>query len=226
MTQTALTTELFAPELTGDARELLEQLGAPEALPTLSLAATALTLEAVRDEATLRRFLAGYREQVLLPVELPAILAAHEHACRGELRELIALDRALASDVRLREFRAASAAVGRRQLNKLRPLRDQRFVQRYLRAVEDAEAHGWHTLVYGVFLAQYSLPLRQGLVLYSQRTLGGFLDSAGVTLRLPVAVCDEVFTEAVAPVADAVNGLLADKFPVLTSQRAAFTAAT
>lgn len=215
MTQSVLSTELLAPELTGDARELLEQLGAPEALPTLSLAASSLTLDAIRDEATLRRFLAGYREQVLLPVELPAILAAHGHACRGELRELIALDRALASDSRLREFRAASAAVGRRQLSKLRPLRDQRLVQRYLRAVENGEAHGWHTLVFGVFLAQYSLPLRQGLLLYSQRTLGGFLDSAGATLRLPVAVCDEVFAEAAAPVADAVNGLLASQVPAM-----------
>ena len=67
-----------------------------------------------------------------------------------------------------------------------------------------------------MFLAQYSLPLRQGLVLYAQRTLGGFLDSAGATLRLPVAVCDEVFTEAAAPVEDAVNGLLAIQMPTLT----------
>lgn len=213
MTQAAFAPELLAPELTGDARELLEQLGSPEALPTLSLAASALTLEAVRDEATLRRFLAGYREQVLLPIELPAILAAHGHAGRGELRELLALDRTLAADPRLREFRAASAAVGRRQLSKLRPLRDQRLVQRYLRAVETGEAHGWHTLVFGVFLAQYSLPLRQGLMLYAHRTLGGFLDSAGRSLRLPVARCDEVFTEAAAPVADAVTGLLERQFP-------------
>lgn len=219
MTQSAFAPESLAPELTGDARELLEQLGAPEALPTLSLAASALTLEAVRDEPTLRRFLAGYREQVLLPVELPAILAAHGHACRGELRELIALDRALASDLRLREFRAASAAVGRRQLSKLRPLRDQRLVQRYLRAVEAGEAHGWHTLVFGVFLAQYSLPLRQGLMLYGQRTLGGFLDSGGATLRLPVAVCDDVFASILSPLPQAVNDLLAGKFT--TTQLAA-----
>lgn len=208
MTQSVLSTELLAPELTGDARELIAQLGTPEALPALSLAATALTLEVVRDEATLRRFLAGYREQILLPVELPAILAAHGHATRNELRELIALDRALGADTRLREFRAASAAVGRRQLSKLRPLRDQRFVQRYLRAVENGEAHGWHTLVFGVFLAQYSLPLRQGLMLYTQRTLGGFLDAGGATLRLPEAACDDVLATVLAPMAQAVNDLL------------------
>ncbi len=215
MTRTQLSAELFAPELSGDARELLEQLGAPEALPALSLIAPALSREAVRDERSLRRFLASYREQILLPVELPAILAAHGHACRGEVRELVALDRELGADLRLSKFRNASAAVGRRQLSKLRPLRDQRLVQRYLRAVEGAEAHGWHTLVFGVFLAQYSLPLRQGLILYSQRTLGGFLDSASTSIRLSVAVCEEVFTEVVAPVTAEVNGLLARQVPPL-----------
>lgn len=211
MTRPNLSTELLAPDLTGDARELLEQLGAPAALPALSLAAPALSREAVRDEASLRRFLVSYREQVLLPVELPAILAAHGHACRGEARELVALDRDLAADPRLKEFRIASAAVGRRQLSKLRPLRDQRLVQRYLRAVENGEAHGWHTFVFGVFLAQYSLPLRQGLLCYSHRTLDGFLESASAALRLPVAVGDELFSEVAASVPAAVNELLASR---------------
>ena len=215
MTQNALTAELLAPELAGDARELLAQLGSPEALPALPLAASVLKLDAVRDAGTLRGFLAGYRDQILVPVELPAILAAHGHATRNELRELLALDRELGRDARLKEFRAASAAVGRRQLAKLRPLRDQRFVQRYLHAVENAEAHGWHTLIFGVFLAQYSLPLRQGLVLYGQRTLGGFLESASATLRLPVTTSDALFGEAIEPMTAEVNGLLARSAPTL-----------
>ena len=209
MTQSAPLAELPAHELPGDARELLTQLGSPDALPALAQAAAALTLDSVRDVPSLRRFLTGYREQLLLPVELPAILAAHGHAGRNELQELLALDVALGREPRLREFRAASAAVGRRQLAKLRPLRDQRLIQRYLRAVEAGEAHGWHTLIFGVFLAQYSLPPRQGLLLYSQRALGGFLDSALATLRLPESTGDELFVEAAAPVAAHVNALLA-----------------
>lgn len=211
MTRANLSTELLPPELTGDAREFLDQLGTPAALPPLSLAGPALGRETVRDAASLRRFLVSYREQILLPVELPAILAAHGHACRGEARELVAQDRELASDPRLKEFRTASAAVGRRQLAKLRPLRDQRLVQRYLRAVEGAEAHGWHTLVFGVFLAQYSLPLRQGLLCYSQRTLDGFLEAASASLGLPETVGDELFSEVCAPLPAAVNALLATR---------------
>lgn len=217
MTQRVHAHELLAPELAGDARALVEQLGSSAALPGLSVAAAALMLAAVRDEHTLRGFLAGYREQVLLPVELPAILAAHGHAGRGELRELLALDHTLGADLRLREFRAASAAVGRRQLGRLRPLRDQRLVQRYLRAVENAEAHGWHTLVFGVFLAQYSLPLRQGLLFYAQRTLGGFLDSAIIALRLPEQASDGLFAEATATLPQAVNALLAPGAVPLTA---------
>ncbi len=208
MTHSALTVEPLAPELSGEAQEFLDQLGTPAALPALSVAVSALTLEAVRDEATLRRFLAEYRDRVLLPLEVPAIVAAHGHALRNELRELLALDRELGRDARLGGFRVASAAVGRRQLSRLRPMRDQRLVQRYLREVESAAVHGWHTVVFGVFLAQYSLPLRQGLILYSQRTLGGFLDTAGATLRLRAATTDALFDEAVLPVTAEVNRLL------------------
>ena len=209
MTFSARPAEFAAPELSGDTQEFLATLGEPTALPTLADAAQALALDSIRDAASLEKFLHGYREQILRPLELPAILAAHQHAARNELRELIVLDNALFREARLKEFRAASLAVGRRQLAKLRPLRDQRFVQRYLRAVEDGEAHGWHTLVFGVFLAQYSLPLRQGLLLYSQRTLGGFLASASGPLQLELATTEKIFTVTTEPLAPAVSELLA-----------------
>jgi hypothetical protein len=57
-------------------------------------------------------------------------------------------------------------------------LRDERLVQRYLSAVEFGQANGWHTVVYGITLAMYSLPLRQGLLHYAQQTLGAFANNA------------------------------------------------
>jgi len=52
--------------------------------------------------------------------------------------------------------------VGQSQLKRFRSLRDHRLVQRYLKAVGEGRAHGWHTLVYGITLSVYSLPLIQG----------------------------------------------------------------
>jgi urease accessory protein UreF len=113
--------------------------------------------------------LESYVSHLLLPVELPAIAESCGHAMRGELRELIDQDRRL--DRQIGPFAAASKQIGRLQLARFRPLRDDRLVQRYLAAVEFGQANGWHTIVYGVTLALYSLPLRQGLLHYAQETL-------------------------------------------------------
>ena len=104
-------------------------------------------------------------------MELPAIAEACGHALRRELRELVAQDQRLTSQIGLTPFASPSRRTGRLQLARLRPLRDERIVRRYLAAVESGQADGWHTVVYGLTLALYSLPLRQGLLHYAQETL-------------------------------------------------------
>lgn len=111
-------------EWLGDWHPLAEQLGSAEGLFALSSVSTLLSLAPVHDAPSLRQFLRGYQAEILLPLELPAIDAAHGHTGRRELRELIALDLELAEEPRLREFARASQRVGRSQLRKLRPLRD------------------------------------------------------------------------------------------------------
>lgn len=138
----------------------------------------------VRDRASLRAFLDWYREELLLPVELPAIGRAYGHLIRYEPRELAAADRRLGRDKRIAPLAAASRAVGRSQLRRLLPMRDQRLVRRYYAAVEEGRAHGWHLMVYGVVLGLFSLPLRQGLIHYGQQTLRGFIDRASGPLGL------------------------------------------
>ena len=187
-------------ELLGDVHPLLEQLGSPEELAVTGAAAAALQYGRVTSEPALRRFLTAYRTQILVPVELPVIVSAYQHALRNELRELVALDTRLADQPGLREFALASCRVGQRQLNKLRPLRDQRIVKRYLETIERGEAHGWHTLVYGLGLATFSLPLRQGLQNYAGQTMRGFIQSAAKSLRLSEAVCDVLVAEQTAEV--------------------------
>lgn len=162
----------------GEEHPLVAQLDCSEGIMGLRAATDSLHLAPVDDPETLRAFLRHYRAHVLEAIELPAIYRAYTHAASHHSRELVALDQSLARDRMLCPLAAASIRVGRHQLKRLRPLHDQRVVQRYLRAVEEGRAHGWHTLVYGLTLAIYSIPPRQGLVVYTRQTLHGFIATA------------------------------------------------
>jgi urease accessory protein UreF len=197
-----------AEQLLGDAHPLVAQLGSTEGLVDLTGAAAALSTGRIRSLPELLRFLERYQQALLIPVELPVIHRAYQHTVAGETRELIALDRELADSKLLEGFAEASRRVGRGQLRRLRPLRDHRVVQRYLHAVDEGRAHGWHTIVYGVTLALYSLPLRQGLVSYGQQTVRGFVDSAARSLRLSEADLTKAYDQAVTHLPASVEGVL------------------
>jgi urease accessory protein UreF len=173
----------------GELHPFLAQLGSADGLVTLGALSTSLRVPRVESLAALRHFLEAYRARVLVALELPTIDRACQHASRNESRELLALDQALARKRLLKPFAAASRRVGCSQLAKLRPLRDERVVQRYLHAVEAGQAHGWHTVVFGVTLALYSLPVRQGLLTYARQTLTGFLRAAAHPLHLTQDEC-------------------------------------
>jgi urease accessory protein UreF len=185
-------------ELLGDWHPLVQQLGSTEGLVSLSTASHSLRLQNVHSTDTLLRFLEAYQSQVLIPHELPAIQRAFRHACRNETRELIAFDQQLGGETQLLAFANASRRVGQAQLRRLRPLRDHRLLQRYLRAVESGLAHGWHTLVYGVTLSVYSLPVIQGLMSYERQTLLGFIHAVSRGLRLSDGDC-RALIEQLAP---------------------------
>ena len=178
--------------LLGQWQPLLEQLGSPDALAMLNASTDALFCPKIDGLETLGVFLEAYQEQLLYPVECPAIVRAHTCATHNQTRELIALDRTIASQGIHPGFAHASRRMGRFQLQRLRPLRDHRVVQRYLEAVDQQQADGWHTLVYGLTLAVYSLPLRQGLVNYARQTLHGFIEAAARPLQIPVQDCRDL----------------------------------
>jgi urease accessory protein UreF len=173
-----------AIEQLAEPHPLLEQLGSIDGLVTLAAAAASLRRAPVDSLESLVVFLEVYQSRILLPLELPAIFRSHHHASRNQTRELIALDAQITKLPILQEFASASRRVGRAQLTRLKPLRDERLVQRYLQAVDEELAQGWHTLVYGLTLALYSIPVRQGLMHYARQTLGGFIHSAAGPLHL------------------------------------------
>jgi len=195
-------------EWLGDAHPLVEQLGSADGLASLHEVADSLQLQPVRSMAALRRFLLAYHERILVPHELPAIRTAFNRASRGELRELLEFDRQLAQAPALREFSEASRRIGRMQLLKLRPLRDERMVQRYATAMEQNKANAWHTLVYGLTLVLYSLPLRPGLVGYGYQTTRGFIHAAARSQSFSEADCRELFEEVCAPLPGVVDSLV------------------
>jgi urease accessory protein UreF len=182
-----------AAEWLGDWHPLADQLGSANGLVTLGSVTALLDLPPVTSIVSLRNLIRCYLDQVLLPFELPAIRTAHGMTLRHELRELIQLDQQMVAERLLVGISEPSRRVGRCQLQKLRPLRDDRMVQRYLAAIEADQAHGWHTLVYGMTLAVYSLPLRQGLLGYAHQAVRSFIYSAAGMLRLSEHQCRELF---------------------------------
>jgi urease accessory protein UreF len=198
----------------GDVRILGERLGSPQDILEFrdfnNLAGTS-----IHTPASLEKFLVRYRDQILIPIELPAIALAYAHTLRNEARELIALDRSLIGEAALQPFASASGRVGRSHLKRLRSLRDHRVVQRYIRALDTKRAFGWHSLVYGMTLAIYSVALRQGLLGYAQQTLNGFLESGGKSISLSESDSSKLLHSVASPLSASVEQAI---FPKLEAR--------
>lgn len=194
--------------LDGDAGALLSQLGLPDETFSLRTVANAWQIPPVTTFEGLSQFLERYHAEVLVPVELPSIFRAYELTRRNQIRELIQLDQCLSQQIPAGNMASASRRVGLNRLRRLRPLRDFRPVQRYLEAIESGKAQGWHTLIYGMTLAIYSLPLRQGLINYSRQTLAGFVNAAERNLSLEAQPCQELLDFQLANIPVAVETTL------------------
>lgn len=184
-----------AAHLLGEFSELLRQVGSPAQLEGPS---SFMRASAVRTMEDVTSLVEEYFAQVLIPIELPAVAEACRCGQCGEARELVDCDKDLSSRLRATPFAEPSRQIGRLQLTRMRPMRDERTVRRYLAAVESGDAGGWHPLVYGLTLAVYSLPLRQGLLFYGRETLTGLAVAAGIARGFG----EEALIEAVRPLLD------------------------
>jgi len=141
-------------------------------------------LPTINSFSDLEKFLTDYRQKILVTLELKTIVEAFFHCSLGRARELIHLDATLSKTADFRAFAGASRRAGCLQLRRLRPLKDHRVLQKYLRSVEESQAVGWHPIVYGIFLSVYSFPIREGLMHYCQQTIGGLVRRAGTSIGL------------------------------------------
>ncbi|MGA3181122.1 MAG: urease accessory UreF family protein [Verrucomicrobiota bacterium] len=183
-----------APEeaelLAGKFAALFHQVGSPDAFQQALF--LPLPSGGIGGRRALRDFLLGYQTRVLAPFEMPAIARAQFLSSRGRARELIALDEQMRVCPIPPALASASRRTGRAQLERLRPLRDERTVRRYLAAVQEGRASGWHTLVYGLSLAVYSWPLRSALLTYARATLSSLARAAARPAAIPAPVRREV----------------------------------
>ena len=178
-----VTAQSAAPHSDSDGRlsTLVEQLGIPEN-PRNWLPMTR--------ELSAGKVLAELREGLIQNTEWPAILQAAELTRRGYHRELLQLDQRFGRDLSP-ALAKASCCVGRHQLARLRALRDQKIIQRYLDAIEIGQARGWNPIVYGVVLAVFGIPLRQGLIHYATALLQNYAEQIAVNPTEAQRLLDE-----------------------------------
>ncbi len=161
------------------------QLDALEGVLCVDSIASALGATRPRTQLELSILMERYRVTLLEPVELPAIAAAYRHAARGQALELVALDQHLAgTHPEWLQLAPVSQRFGADHLTRLRPLRDERVVQRFLEAAREGRAPTNHPVVFGLTMAVFSIGPRQGLGDYAQSALESIAATAAAKLKL------------------------------------------
>ena len=154
-------------------------------------------IETVSDLCGLRLFLERYERDILRPIELPAVQSAYWFANRGQFRELLELDAELSANVSLMPFARASLSVGREQLRLLKPMYDQRMMQRFRKCVVAGEARGWNPIVFGMFLSIHSVPVREGLLQFGRQIWSGFVNGVRDSCALSDEECSALLGETI-----------------------------
>lgn len=154
-------------------------------------------IETVSDLRGLRLFLERYERDILRPIELPAVQSAYWFTNRGQFRELLELDAELSANVSLMPFARASLLVGREQLRLLKPMYDQRMMQRFRKCVVSGEASGWNPIVFGMFLSIHSVPVREGLLQFGRQIWRGFVNGVQGSCALLDEECSALLGETI-----------------------------
>ena len=151
-----------------------------------------------------------YRTTMLEPIELPAIARANREATQGRAMELIDLDQQFAGKhPEWLLLTPASTRVGKDYLTRLRPLQDERTVQRLFDAVRFGRTPGHHLTVFGLTMAIFSIALRQGLAEYAQYALEAVVATAAGKLKLTQLDRDTLLARSQACLPKAIERMVA-----------------
>ena len=186
------------------------QLDALEDVLGADLVAGALGMGPLTSADELAVALERYRTTLLEPIELPTLTKAQRLASRGRTKELIALDQKfLGTHPEWLPLSTSSTRFGRDYLSRLRPLRDERVVQRMLEAVQTGKSPGHHLIVFGLTMAVYSIPARQGLADYAQGALEALISSAAGKLNLTQDDRNALFARSQSRLPEAIDRMVA-----------------
>ena len=151
-----------------------------------------------------------YRTTMLEPIELPAIARANREATQGRAMELIELDQQFAGQhPEWLLLTPASTRVGKDYLTRLRPLQDERTVQRLFDAVRYGRTPGHHLTVFGLTMAIFSIAQRQGLAEYAQYALEAVVATAAGKLKLTQLDRDTLLARSQACLPKAIERMVA-----------------
>ena len=158
----------------------------------------------------LERLLECYRKTLLEPIELQTIKRACTLTTRGHADELIKQDQAFTgTHPEWLLLMPASTRIGRDYLNRLKPLQDERVVQRFIEAVKYDRTPGHHLTVFGLTMAVFSIAQRQGLAEYAQFALQAVVSTAAGKLKINQKERDYLLSKSEAQLPKSIGRLVA-----------------
>ncbi len=148
----------------------------------------------VHDAESMRQHIELHLWPMLIHFELPVVRFAQEAALGDDLPGLLELDACVDATKSPRELREASRATGRRRLDALLQTGPSPNLTSFARAIEEGQAQGHHTIVYGVGLA--TTPPRALLTSWAFQSLSAVCLSAPKILRIGQNAAQRVLTHS------------------------------
>jgi urease accessory protein len=132
----------------------------------------------VRTPEEVAAFITSVLHQTLATADAPAAFAANQALAKGDLDELLAVDRALYRTKAAEELRAASVSTGRRLLGEVTQYVENNNLQSYARAVNADRTLGTQPVVFGAICAALEVEAETAVAALLLGNVNGMLQAA------------------------------------------------